>query len=409
MASDSSQVVYSCPFCREYFLDEKDCRDHIRDTPSGGHSGKNGHTMDTPIEVLHPQVDEIDFGKWEERVAEWIEDAAYLDGTVEVEGTLMHDETGLPKPYVRFEAERQGYTVVDSQGRSAGDIVKSWDDLTDKYKETVLAAAYYPDYTYAELVEEGLSGYNSQGTTSNAVRLYSWMFAHPDVETPIEPTEGEPEEGTVTTNGDVDTMLEGLEGSESEEPEEPEEPETVECPDCGMTLVVSEDAAPNQVLGPHRYACSGHTADGPTYPEEAEVVTCEDCGKELPVPEDTEPYLVMGGHKTGCSGEPEEPDEDEDVPMSDEGVEQWLDELDSGGDVAADAAESVAGDLVFPEGASSPGEPRGSRPEEAAPAPSISGVDVALESDEAFEAFAALIETQRLQVARDLFEKVLNR
>jgi len=365
MPSDSSLTVYGCPFCRFHSRSEEECRDHITDSVENGHQGVNGHTMDQPLRILTPEVPDFPFGEWEEVMEDYAESVANSSNEVpvsRVKGTT-EEHTELPYSYTLFELVRQGYTPVDTAGRPMERHVKdSWEDLTDKARDTLLAVVYYPDLDSYDLVEEGLSGYTSAGTTNNYKNRYLWMLAHPDVDTPVHPPDSfGSKESEVSIENSTEELLDSME-----------------------RVVPGEDSAAEE-------------AEGRIESESPEPDLDEEFWSWLRYKVRASRRAIEGLVMAGYDSKEE----------LDKASMAELREVPGVGDVTA---ENIKLNLIpgFGKGGgaeapSSPPEPQGECAEEEAPEEFAEPVFV-LGEEMGFEALCAFIETERYEEARELYD-----
>lgn len=210
MASDSSQLLYLCPICSEPFRDERSCRNHIKASNSDGHGGVNGFTMDRPLDVREPSIEEVPADEWLEEVEEWVRLEA--GEKTQVPYGEVAERTDLPKSYVvwalRHELDR---TPVKKDGTRDTRTATSWEDLTDKQQHTLLAWAYFPDLSHEEISDLRFSGHGTQNSVSRTIREHGWMLGHPEIETPVEPTSSSDADGSVSMEGDLDDLMDSLE------------------------------------------------------------------------------------------------------------------------------------------------------------------------------------------------------
>lgn len=250
MVVDSSQLIHLCPVCDRPYRDKDAVRNHISGAQSGGHSGMSGYNLDRPIPSRAPQIQECDIEGRREAVETKVE---LMPGdNVKVKYKDLATSLDLPVSFVARVVKRHLDLVpVGGAGRDKSNlIIEEWGDLTGKQQDTLLAAAYFPEYTHSEIANLRMSGHGSQSQVSTTVRKYSWMFSHPDIDTPIEPTDDSSStEGGVEYEGVADTLeritidddgkapTEELEGDSGDETpggsvEESEEPDAV-CQECG--------------------------------------------------------------------------------------------------------------------------------------------------------------------------------
>lgn len=234
MASDASNLLYLCPYCPQAFRVETDCRDHISELDDGGHNGVNGYDNDRTIEVRHPDIEEEPIEGWQDTVATALSES--YEGEIEVPYEAIAEDHDLPQSFVAHElVYTHDREPVDGGGqRLKGKINLRWDQLTDKQQDTLLAWAYFPEKTHAELADMPLSGHDHQGSVSSTIRDHGWMLSHPDANAPISPREEPRHEGTETTEDDLGDLLDGI-GlvGEDEDPEEVEPPEPVSIKSVG--------------------------------------------------------------------------------------------------------------------------------------------------------------------------------
>lgn len=309
MATDTSQVVYGCPFCDVYFREENKCRSHISGSRSGGHSGKNGHDLDRPLDILQPEFESFDFDDWSAQVEVWAEDNKFegSEEKVVVEGNLRAEGIDLPKPYVAFELERLGYTPVDTRGRKLPER-SSWNDVPDKAQELLLVRAYHPDLSTRELFEQGLSPYASKGTTYNNIVRFGWVLSHPDTDTPIEPgtsSSGE-ENGSVKTEGGTEDMMSrfksAVESSESDSTAETDQGEGEEPGEAADSPPEPQGSHGKDGLPPE----SGEKTDqrpkreveSSRRPDRDEKGTADDGSQSEPVPQDAAEAAILADGTT---------------------------------------------------------------------------------------------------------------
>lgn len=237
MASDTSLVVYGCPFCTEFFRDERQARNHVSAKQDAKHARKSGFDMDETLEVLTPSIPEFDFDDWSSRLAEWAEENHDDDGNVVY--TEAVDALDLPGSYVVWWLKRQPeYRSVNSGMQAAHREVIRWDGLTDSKQATLITRAYFPDLYQREIAERFDDTHPSQSQVSQTERRYMWMLAHPDVDTPIYPNDnGDGGGGDMTVEGVESYMAEKVADAEDDEDER------IPCRNDGCDRTFDEESA----------------------------------------------------------------------------------------------------------------------------------------------------------------------
>lgn len=258
MATDTSLVVYRCPFCPEFFRDSDTARRHISGRSDEKHRNKSGFELDHPLETLVPDIPEFDFDLWADDLEWYAEENTEGDG-LRVPYKDAAEYADCPEPFaVWYYHTKTDYVPAQSDGRRAGNSVPyEWGDIADGAQNVVITKAYYPNVTGTEMVEEfrGMPSYNPE--VYRAINRYMWMLAHPDVDTPVYPVEeDEPEENDVRLeSGDVYEMLEewtdekGVDLTDEEVEEEMHavdeeellEDDETECGECGEKECICPD------------------------------------------------------------------------------------------------------------------------------------------------------------------------
>lgn len=219
--NDSSLALYRCPFCPLLSRDRDEVLDHIEETTEGAHAGMDRGTLDRPIPELFPTIKECPFGDWAEAIRDFARASDEIEEGDTVNYRAVAETLGLPKSYISYHLDKLGYEVTSGSGYRK--ISASWDQLTDKQQHTLLAWAYFPEYTHDELAEMDYSGHETQSTISKTIREHGWMLSHPGIDTPVYPTEQKDDRGEVEFEGDTEEMLEDLERIVPGEAEEPDE------------------------------------------------------------------------------------------------------------------------------------------------------------------------------------------
>ena len=197
MVTESSHTLYLCPVCSRAFREEQECRNHITTSKSDGHSGKNGHDLAGPLDIRYPQPRQFPVERW----ADVLDN--YAEGE-EVKYVQLADQLDIPAPFAGMKLGELGYDPVPHHGltRSA----KSWDELTEKQQDTLLAWAYFPDLSHEQLADHPLSGHIDQSSVSTTIRRYGWVFSTSMFDTPFSVTELEQDaevDHTVAVEGDT--------------------------------------------------------------------------------------------------------------------------------------------------------------------------------------------------------------